>query len=160
MKKKFLFILFRLSIAAVLLLAGCTHYYDVDFPEHEEEELIPAEGAACSFVVRAERWETRTTVEECFKLFEYRVIIGGEVVESRLVDLAYFDENITSVYVPGDPALYFEIGFDVSANESPDRRTVVVETLTAKNFWRYEDHVDAGDDTWKAVWEAVQEGAI
>ena len=145
-----------ISICMLFLLNACNHP-DLDIQFNKETEIvIPVEGGAYYFEVETiEVVETKTSFGNFLRAFEYRVIVGEEIIDQQLLQLRAVNDYIE----PGDK---FKVDFEVPENVSSEERSVRVDILLAKDNSIYDrlygndDHVDPGDNTWETVWEAVQ----
>ena len=140
-----------LAIAGLFLLTGClSHIYDVQFPKDSEVGTIPSAEGSYYFEVTAGP-ETKTSFSTRLWSFEYRVLIDNVIINQQMVNIVLANEHIHE----GD---IFKVDFTVPANDSSEQRNVVVEVLKARDSRHYEYHVDANDNDWQVVWEAIQLG--
>jgi hypothetical protein len=147
---------FRLLILIVstIFIHSCFGWNSEEcFPSFQEETdlVIPAEGGIYSFKVVAVATKTSWA---CFiGAFEMKVSIDGTIIKQKIVQLEKIEEDIHD----GDT---WDVKFYIPSNETTTHRNVIVETLKAKDlrYYRYEDHVDPGENTWQIVWQATQLG--
>ena len=145
-----------ISICMLFLLNACNHP-DLDIQFNKESDIvIPAEGGSYFFEAEAiEFIKTKTVFIYFLRAFEYRVIVGENIIEQQLVQF----ERVNEYIEPGDK---FKVDFKVPENLLPEERSVRVDILLAKDRGKYDpfygndDHVDSGDNTWETVWEAIQ----
>ena len=145
-----------ISICIFFLLNACNHP-DLDIQFNKESDIvILAEGGAYYFEVETiEVVETKTSFGNFLRAFEYRVIVGEEIIDQQLLQFSAYNDYIE----PGDK---FKVDFDIPENVSSEERSVRVDILLAKDkivydsFYGNDDHVDPGDNTWETIWEAVQ----
>ena len=148
------------SIFAVcILLTGCldSPIYEVEMPQTIENQ-IPAIGGTYSFDVALIL--TKIHVGSIYQNFEYRVSIEGVTIHQDIVnwdpDSGHLCPNVEEIVKDTD--MFLRVSFNVPENRSSDERSIVVETLKAKDYTYYEDHVDSGDNTWVVVWKGMQAG--
>lgn len=145
-----------ISICVLFLLNACDHP-DLDIQFNKESDIvIPAEGGSYFFEAEAiEFIETKTVFGNFLRAFEYRVIVGENIIEQQLIQF----EAVNDYIEPGDK---FKVDFEVPENVTSEERNVRVEILLAEDRGRYDrlygndDHIDPGDNTWETVWEALQ----
>lgn len=153
---------YLLVFAAIVLVSGCfkSPIYKVEMPQSIEHQ-IPALGGTYSFDVAMIL--TKISIEELYQNFEYRVSIDGFVVFQDIVNRSpasgfVVGQNIEDMRNGTDR--YLRVSFTVPENPTSNERSVVVETLTAKDYDYYAKHVDPGNNTWVAVWTGTQDGAL
>lgn len=143
-------------VGTLLLSFGCDRP-DLEIEFHKQTDfVIPAEGGSYYFEVEAiEAIDTKTSFGNFLRAFEYRVIVGENIIEQQLIQF----EAVNDYIEPGDK---FKVDFEVPENVTSEERNVRVEILLAEDRGRYDrfygndDHVEPGDNTWETVWEAVQ----
>ncbi len=146
-------------IAVLILVTGCfeSPIYEVEMPQISENQ-ISAIGGTYSFDVALVR--TKIHVGSIYQNFEYRVSIDGVTIHQDIVnwnpDSGHLCPNVEEIVKDTD--LFLRVSFNVPKNLSSDERSIVVETLTAKDCTYYEDHIEPGDNTWVVVWKGVQAG--
>lgn len=151
--------IYLLVFAAFVLATGCfeSPIYKAEMPQNIEHQ-IPALGGTYSFDVAMIL--TKLHVADFYQNFEYRVSIDGVVIFQDIVnrspDAGYYGQDIEQV--ENGTGRYLRVSFTVPENPTSDERSVVVETLTAKDYGYYAEHVDPGDNTWVAVWTGTQDG--
>ena len=151
---------YSLSITVTfILMTGCftSPYYEVEMPQISENQ-IPAIGGTYSFDVALIL--TRIHVGSLYQNFEYKVSIDGVAIHQDIVnwdpDSGHLCPNVEEIVKGSDR--YLRVTFNVPENLSSDERSIVVETLTAKDYSYYEEHVDPGRNTWVVVWKGMQAG--
>ena len=156
MRKHRIYLLF---FAAFVLVTGCfkSPNYMAEMPQ-SSEHIVPAIGGSYSFDVAMIL--TKLHVGDNYQNFEYRVSIDGVVIFQDIVnrspDAGYYGQNIEDIV--NSTGRYLRVSFTVPENPSSGKRNIVVETLTAKDYAYYEEHVDPGINTWVAVWTGTQDG--
>ena len=106
-----------ISICIFFLLNACNHP-DLDIQFNKESDIvIPAEGGAYYFEVETiEVVETKTSFGNFLRAFEYRVIVGEEIIDQQLLQFSAHNDYIE----PGDK---FKVDFDIPENVSSEERS-------------------------------------
>ena len=109
-----------ISICMLFLLNACSHP-DLDIQFNKESDIvIPAEGGSYFFEAEAiEFIETKTAFMCYLRAFEYRVIVGENIIEQQLVQF----QKVNDYIEPGDK---FKVDYKVPENLMPEERNVRV----------------------------------
>ena len=156
--------IFTLSIIC-FLAASCSLYINPVVLE-SRDIIIPAEGGIFYFQMKY-HVTTKTTQEELFRAWEYRVIVGENIINTVLVNSSWPLDSW--IELEPDPDYSYQDGsldhgpwgipFDVPENNESESRPIKVEVLFAKDYQEYDSHVDPGDNTWTVAFDAIQEGS-
>ena len=151
------------------LAASCSRFINPVVLE-SRDIIIPAEGGTFYFQMKYHE-TTKTSQEVSFRAWEYRVIVGENIINSVLVDSIWPLDSW--IELEPDPDYSYRYGswdhgpwgipFDVPENNESESRPVKVEVLFAKDYKKdyqeYDSHVDSGDNTWMVAFDAIQEGS-
>ena len=128
--------------------------------------IIPAEGGTFYFRMKYHE-TTKTSLDVSFREWEYRVIVGENIINNVLVDSKW--PSNSWIELEPDPDYTYKYGnwdhgpwgipFNVPENNESENRPVRVEVLFAKDYQKYDSHVDPGDNKWTVAFDAIQEGS-
>ena len=156
-----------ITVSAFLFLAAsCSRFINPVVLE-SSDIIIPADGGTFYFQMKYHE-TTKTSQWVAFREWEYRVIVGETIINSVLVNSQWPSDSW--IELEPDPDYSYKYGnwdhgpwgipFDVPENIEIDSRPVKVEVLFAKDYQKYDSHVDPGDNTWMVAFDAIQEGAM
>lgn len=129
--------------------------------------IIPAKGGTFYFQMKY-HVTTKTSQNVEFREWEYRVIVGENIISSVLVDSNWPSDSWIELEPDADYSYHYgswdhgpwAIPFEVPENNEIISRPVRVEVLFAKDYQEYDSHVDPGDNTWIVAFDAIQEGLM
>lgn len=148
--------LFVMLLGAVMLASCSKLEFDPVFDVNDEVVEIPAEGGDYYFWVNYRQAETKFQPGESYRIFKYRILLGGS--ETKVVVVKHPNE-LKDIWpeeleYPEDiPPYGSPVPFHVPANISDQEREVKVEVALDRNN-SFDDGHDWGE--WTAVFNGIQ----